>query len=49
MEDRKWMALALAQAEKALENGEIPVGAVVVKDGILLGAGHNIREKEHSK
>lgn len=48
MEDRKWMALALTQAEKALENGEIPVGAVVVKDGILLGAGHNIREKEHS-
>ncbi len=48
MEDRKWMALALTQAEKAMENGEIPVGAVVVKDGILLGAGHNIREKEHS-
>lgn len=48
MEDRKWMALAFAQAEKALEDGEIPVGAVVVKDGILLGAGHNVREKEHS-
>ena len=35
------MALAIAQARLAEECGEIPVGAVVVKDGQVVGAGHN--------
>ena len=43
MEDVKWMELAISEAEKAMEEGEVPVGAVVVRDGILLGAGHNLR------
>lgn len=32
---------ALIEAGKALEAGEVPVGAVVVRDGELLGRGHN--------
>jgi tRNA(adenine34) deaminase len=35
------MRLALAQALKAQADGEIPVGAVVVKDGEVIGVGHN--------
>jgi tRNA(adenine34) deaminase len=39
--DRRWMRLALREAELAFEKGEVPVGAVVVRDGVLLGRGHN--------
>ena len=35
------MSLALAQAQLAAKAGEVPVGAVVVKDGKVIGAGHN--------
>jgi len=35
------MALALAQAEKAALLGEVPVGAVVVRDGRVIAAAHN--------
>ena len=42
------MALAIAEAQKALEHDDIPVGAVVVKDGKVLGLGRNEREKLHS-
>jgi tRNA(adenine34) deaminase len=41
----KFMFQALKEAEKAGRNGEIPVGAVVVKDGVVIARGHN--EKEH--
>ncbi|MBE3563854.1 MAG: nucleoside deaminase [Hydrogenibacillus schlegelii] len=40
------MRLALEEAKKALEKGEVPVGAVVVKDGVVVGRGHNVRETE---
>ena len=40
-EDEKWMALALEQAKKAEEEGEVPVGAVLVKDGLLIAKAHN--------
>ena len=36
-----FMMAALAQARLAAEAGEVPVGAVVVKDGAIIGAGHN--------
>lgn len=42
------MALALAQAREAAEKGEVPVGAVVVCDGEVVGAGHNRREELQS-
>ena len=38
---RRWMRLALNEAERAFDEGEVPVGAVVVKDNVLVGRGHN--------
>ena len=40
-DDEKWMTLALEQAKKAEEHGEVPVGAVLVKDGHLVAKAHN--------
>ncbi len=39
--DEHWMRLALAQAQAAAAAGEVPVGAVVVKDGQLIATGRN--------
>ena len=39
--DEKWMREALAEAELALEQGEVPVGAVVVRAGEVIGRGRN--------
>jgi len=39
--DETFMRLALAQALQAREEGEVPVGAVVVHDGEILSAAHN--------
>ena len=38
------MALALAQAELALDHGDVPVGAVALVDGVVVAARHNERE-----
>lgn len=38
------MECALAEAKKAADMGEVPVGAVVVKDGEIVGKGHNLTE-----
>ena len=38
------MAAALAEARAALGHGDVPVGAVVVHDGEVVGRGHNRRE-----
>ena len=38
------MKEALKEAYLAYEKGEVPVGAVVVKDGEIIGRGHNLRE-----
>lgn len=46
MSDEEYMALALKSAQIASELGEVPVGAVVVKDGKIIGEGHNEREKK---
>ena len=40
-QDEKWMALALKQAIKAEEEGEVPVGAILVKNGLLIAKAHN--------
>jgi tRNA(adenine34) deaminase len=42
--DEYYMRLALREAERALEHDDVPVGAVIVKDGEVIGAGHNERE-----
>jgi len=36
-----WMSLALKEARAAAGEGEIPVGAVVVRDGLIIARGHN--------
>ena len=41
MSDEQFMAEALALARQAAESGEVPVGAVVVKDGAVVGRGYN--------
>jgi len=38
------MALALAEADRALRAGDVPVGAVVLHDGAVVGRGFNTRE-----
>jgi len=38
------MREALAEAEQALAHGDVPVGAVAVRDGTIVGRGHNRRE-----
>jgi len=40
-EDEKWMNLAIEQAIKAQDEDEVPVGAVLVKDGLLIAQAHN--------
>ena len=43
-EDIEFMRLALDEAGLAFQKGEVPVGAVVVKDGAVLSKAHNLRE-----
>ena len=38
------MRLALREADRALEHDDVPIGAVVVSDGEVIGLGHNERE-----
>src|SRR6059058_5276912 len=40
-----WMAEALAEARRAADEGEVPIGAVVVFDGRVVGRGRNARER----
>jgi tRNA(adenine34) deaminase len=42
--DEYFMRLALREAARALEHDDVPIGAVIVKDGEVIGAGHNERE-----
>lgn len=46
-EDERFMYEALREADKALEENEIPIGAVVVCNGRIIGKGHNLTEKLH--
>ena len=42
--DERFMRLALHEAERALNHGDVPVGAVVVRDGAIIASRHNERE-----
>ena len=48
LRDEAFMRLAIEQAQIAASLGEIPVGAVVVKDGQVIGRGYNRREIDSS-
>lgn len=41
------MRLALSEAEKARDKGEVPIGAVIVTDGRVIARGHNLRESKN--
>lgn len=43
-DDSYWMGIAILEAQKAGARGEVPIGAVVVKDDAVIGAGYNMRE-----
>lgn len=45
--DDKFMLEALKEAEKSANFDEVPVGAVIVKDGKIIARGHNLREKSN--
>ena len=45
-DDDGFMASALDEARAAGEHGDVPIGAVVVRDGVVLGTGHNTRERD---
>ena len=47
MNDEEYMGLALVEARKAYELGEVPIGAVVVKDGEVIATAYNLRETGH--
>ncbi len=46
--DEYFMSLALNEARLAFDEGEVPVGAVIVKDGEVISVSHNLREKNTS-
>ncbi|MCD7970061.1 MAG: nucleoside deaminase [Alistipes sp.] len=43
-DDEKYMRLALVEARQALERDEVPIGAVIVSGGSVVGRGHNLVE-----
>jgi len=45
MDDQYFMKQALVEAQKALEKGEIPIGAVVVYGNQIIARGHNLTEQ----
>ena len=46
-DDEKYMREALNEAKAALMEDEIPIGAVVVSNGRIIGRGHNLTETLH--
>jgi len=47
MSDADWMRIALEEADKALEHGDVPIGAIAVYEDKIIGRGHNHREADH--
>lgn len=45
--EKKFMKMALKEAKKAYEKLEIPVGAVIVKDGKVIAKAHNLKETKY--
>ena len=46
-DDESWMEQALEQARMAAQAGDVPVGALVIKDGEIIGLGHNRNLLDH--
>lgn len=48
MYKKEYMLLALEEAKKSFHKGEVPVGAVIVKDDKVISTGYNLKEKKRS-
>ncbi len=48
MMNKKFMKEALKEATLAFQKGEVPVGAVIVKNGEIIARGHNLREQKQN-
>lgn len=46
--NKKFMTAALEEAKTAAEKGEVPVGAVIVKNGEIIARGRNMREEKQN-
>ncbi len=44
--EEKYMGKALEEAKKSFKKGEVPVGAIVVKEGKIIAKAHNLKEKK---
>jgi tRNA(adenine34) deaminase len=42
--DEEWMRLSIALAQQAADEGEVPVGAVAIRNGLIIGQGYNRKE-----
>ena len=46
-EDRQWMRLALDEAKRALASNDVPIGAIAIHEGMVIGRGYNRREADN--
>jgi tRNA(adenine34) deaminase len=46
MKHEDWMRLALEQAQKAMASDEVPIGALIVHNGQIIGVGYNQKEQD---
>lgn len=46
-EKEKYMRIAIKEAKKAYDKKEVPVGAIIVKNGIVIAKAHNIKERRN--
>lgn len=46
--DEYYMKKAIEQAKKAAQNGDVPIGCVIVKDDVIVARAYNRRNKDHS-
>lgn len=44
-DDERWMELAVREAQVAADENEVPVGAIIVHEGVIVARDHNRREK----
>jgi tRNA(adenine34) deaminase len=47
-QDHEWLQKALVLAKLAASQDEVPVGAVIVREGQIIGQGFNQREQSHN-
>jgi tRNA(adenine34) deaminase len=46
-DDEKWMQLAIKEANKARNKGEVPVGSIIIQNGKIIARGHNCSISKH--